>query len=138
MWFWRGLVRGRNGLLVIALICFGLTAAPGLPDTVEGGESPISPPEQETTVTEAGAELPAGVNLPTEQDMEATLEHFQETEEVKKKELEAPAAVQAREASQHAYEGLTSVEAEELLQTTFPQVLAGLNNDPARWLSDAK
>jgi YD repeat-containing protein len=138
MQFWRGLVRGRNGLLVIALICFGVTAAPVFADTVEGGDSPIPPPQQETTLTEAGAELPAGVHLPTEQDMEATLDHFQETEEVKKEELEAPAAVEAREASQHAYEGLTGVEAEELLQATFPEVLAGLNSDPARWLSDAK
>ncbi|HEV2790501.1 MAG TPA: hypothetical protein VGV69_04300, partial [Solirubrobacterales bacterium] len=69
--------------------------------------------------------------------MAVTLESFEEREAEEREALEAPAAVQEREASRHAYEGLSTVEAKQLLTTHFADVLGSLNRDPSRWLSDA-
>jgi YD repeat-containing protein len=69
--------------------------------------------------------------------MAATLDYFEEQEAAEEEALEAPAAVQEREASRHAYEGLSAQQAEELLTTHFGAVLASLNRDPSRWLSNA-
>ena len=64
-------------------------------------------------------------------------EDYVEEEEVREAELESPANVELREQLRHAYEDLTLAELQELISSTFGDVLEDLNADPARFLSDA-
>jgi YD repeat-containing protein len=102
------------------------------------GSSPIVSSEEPIPTLEPGAQLRPGISLPTDQDMAATADAIKQAAAEEQAALETPEAVQEREASQHAYENLTPAEAEELLKTKFADVLAGLNNDPSRFLSDAE
>jgi len=52
--------------------------------------------------------------------------------------LESPEAEHQRESSWSSYSELAPAEAEELLRTTFAEQLQTLNDDPARYLSDAQ
>ncbi|MGV1047861.1 MAG: DUF6531 domain-containing protein [Solirubrobacterales bacterium] len=70
--------------------------------------------------------------------MSETIRSVEETQQQEQEALEAPAAVQEREESRYAYSNLSLAEAEALFTSKFSEVLASLNNDPARWLTDAK
>jgi YD repeat-containing protein len=62
-----------------------------------------------------------------------------EREEQERREwLASPEAVKQRQASWHAYGGLSPAESEELLRMVFAEQLEALNDDPARFLSDAQ
>jgi sugar lactone lactonase YvrE len=63
-------------------------------------------------------------------------EAIEREEDERQDELASPEAVQEREASQMAYADVSAAEAEELLGSTFPEELASLEADPARYLSD--
>lgn len=84
-----------------------------------------------------GALVPAEYKMPDTEDIVGGYEAAQEEEIEREKELEQPAFVAEREASRHAYNDLSPAEAEHLLTTQFGEVLASLNDDPARFLSDA-
>lgn len=69
--------------------------------------------------------------------IQAGYEDFVEEQEAREAELESPASMEVRERSRHAYEDLTPAELDELIRSTFGDVLENLNGDPARFLSDA-
>lgn len=66
-------------------------------------------------------------------DLEAVADEEAEREEW----LASPEAEQQREASWGAYGDLSPADSEELLQSAFAEQLQTLNDDPARFLSDA-
>jgi YD repeat-containing protein len=80
--------------------------------------------------------------IPTEAEISAALQDsfatYQQQQRQREEWLGSPAAIQEREASRHAYDDLAPAEAEALLRSRFGDVLAALNKDPARYLSDAK
>jgi Ca2+-binding RTX toxin-like protein len=91
---------------------------------------------------ESGRQQPGSVlPLPDGDDISGALSqafgaHQQQLAQ-REEELQSPAAVAERERSRSAYAGVSDGEAEELLQSVFGPVLAELNQDPARFLSDA-
>ena len=127
---WTG--RGRRGrwlALFTVLLCVA-TASQVLADA-PSEESPI-PSESESA---SPSESP--VALPSSEDVVQGLQAV-EREEREHEELATPAAQQEREASRTAYAGLGPAEAQQLFNSQFGEVLAALNNDPGRFLSDAK
>jgi YD repeat-containing protein len=80
---------------------------------------------------------PAVMPEPMVSGIQAGYEDYVEEEEAREAELESPANVELREESRHAYEGLTPAELQELIRSTFGDVLENLDGDPARFLSDA-
>ncbi|MDQ3724422.1 MAG: DUF6531 domain-containing protein [Actinomycetota bacterium] len=84
----------------------------------------------------------ASAEAPTEAEVTAALQAgfaaHQQQQRQREEWLSTPAAIQEREASRHAFADLGPAEAEELLRSRFGEVLEALNQDPARYLSDAK
>jgi YD repeat-containing protein len=132
----RGTFSKRGCFLGLALLLVGLTGA--VPVFAASTEPPIPPAEESIQSLPPGAEPVPGIQLPTDQQMAETLDGIDEKEADEQKALETPAAVKEREASRLAYGGISPAEAEALLTAKFPQVLAALNSDPARYLSDAE
>lgn len=107
---------------VFAVLLFASSAGPVLADPAE------APPQ-------AGAE----VTLPDAQDVTRAIAMAEREEREREEELAMPAAVQEREESLEAFSGSDSPgAAATLLQATFVEQLETLDDDPARFLSDAK
>ncbi|HWW66809.1 MAG TPA: hypothetical protein VNY83_02390 [Solirubrobacterales bacterium] len=111
------------------LLCIASLAAPVLARS-DSEASPIG--EEVSTHSESS---PHG---PNNEEVVALLQAAKRKEEDREEHLASPAAVEERKASQHAYADLNATEAEELLSAKFPEALAALNADPARYLSDTK
>ena len=76
--------------------------------------------------------------LPGAADLKEGLEQLEREEAQRRLQLEAPAAVQARQTSRLAYTGHDSAPAAAaLVRSVFADQLAAMNQDPARFLSDA-
>ncbi|HZO06763.1 MAG TPA: hypothetical protein VFB52_10280, partial [Solirubrobacterales bacterium] len=76
--------------------------------------------------------------LPDGHDVAVAIDKAEEEEEQREAWISSPEAIQQREASKLSYSGLSAAESEELLQATFAELLAQLDFDPARFLSDAQ
>jgi YD repeat-containing protein len=81
---------------------------------------------------------PSPVAVPSAEQVQAGIEAAEEQQGQREEELQAPEAVQQREASRSAYSGLAGVAARQLLVDLFPGELARLNADPARVLSEVE
>lgn len=121
---------------VFALLLFTSSAVPVLADSPERVSPPIPSGNSATTLPPA-AETPTGIRLPGNQKMAETFKQFEQKEKEEAAALASPTAVQEREASQRTYANFSAAQAEQLLKTRFADVLAALNNDPARYLSGA-
>lgn len=86
---------------------------------------------------EEAAVAPAVMPEPMVAQIQEGYEDYLEEEETRRVELESPAKVALREQWRHAYEDLTPAELQDLISSTFGDVLEDLNGDPARFLSDA-
>ncbi|MGC1852879.1 MAG: amidase domain-containing protein [Solirubrobacterales bacterium] len=75
--------------------------------------------------------------LPDAEDVRQGVEAAAQEEAERLRWLESPEATRQREESRYAFEDLSADEVQELLLTAFSEQLAKLNDDPARWLSDA-
>jgi sugar lactone lactonase YvrE len=117
-------------VLFTVVLCVA-TASQVLADT-PAEESPI------TSELESHAPSESPVALPTSEDVAQGLQAVEREEREREEELETPAAQHEREVSRTAYTGLDPVEAQQLFESRFGEVIATLNNDPARFLSDAK
>jgi tripartite motif-containing protein 71 len=76
--------------------------------------------------------------LPGAEDVTHALEKVEEEEDERETWLASPEATQERERSRFAFAGLGRADAEDLLRTAFADQLSQLNQDPARFLSDAQ
>jgi Ca2+-binding RTX toxin-like protein len=123
---------GRGGLLwVIAFACLlGVCViAPAVAFSAE--EEPAPAP------AEAGSSLPVPDETAVSETLAEALQAHRQQLAQRAEALAAPDAVAARQASQQAYANLDRAGAEELLRSVFGPVLEELNQDPARFLSDA-
>ena len=92
---------------------------------------------------EVPAEAPApveaeSVQLPDAEDMREGIETAEREDAERQRWLESPEAARQREESRYAFARLSAAEAGELLLATFSAELEKLNNEPARFLSDAQ
>ncbi len=92
---------------------------------------------------ELPAEAPASVEaesvqLPDAEDMREGIETAEREDAERQRWLESPEAARQREESRYAFARLSVAEAGELLLATFSAELEKLNNEPARFLSDAQ
>jgi sugar lactone lactonase YvrE len=76
--------------------------------------------------------------FPDTEDIAGGLDKAEAAQKEHQQWLEGPEAEQQRESSRLAYVELSATESENLLRTTFAELLANLNTDPARFLSDAR
>lgn len=76
--------------------------------------------------------------LPNAEDISEGIDKAEHEEEERKAWLASPEAVREREESRFAFAELDASGAEDLLETVFAEQLAQLNQDPARFLSDAQ
>jgi tripartite motif-containing protein 71 len=87
-------------------------------------------------------EAPSPSGLPSDAlfsaELDRTYEAYKAELAEREAELRTPEMVAEREQSKRAYENLSPAEAEELIQQLFGDVLEDLNDDPARFLSDAE
>lgn len=122
----------RAGLVwVFAFACL-LAIAAALPGVAfSADEGPVA------GGGEAATELPLPAAGQISSTLTEALEEHEQQLDRRADELASPAAVAEREDSQQAYAGLGPVEAEGLLNSVFGYVLEELNEDPARFLSDA-
>jgi tripartite motif-containing protein 71 len=103
---------------------------------VVGAEPPGSPAEEI-----AAPPVPEDFDpsrLPDAEDVGAAIDRAEREEEERKAWLVGSEAVREREASRFAFADLDATGAENLLRTVFTEQLAQLNQDPARFLSDAQ
>ncbi len=122
-------VSSRVWLAIFALFFAAALAVPGV----------AFPAAEEPVAEEAPPSLPP---LPDESSITSALKEAHAAElkaqEQREQELASPAAVQEREESALAYGDLSPAQAEGLLLSTFGDILEELNQDPARYLSDAR
>jgi YD repeat-containing protein len=121
--------RGR-WLIVFTVVLLVSSAVPVLAAEPSGPASAENAPQPEAS--EAELQL-----LPDAEDVRQGLEMAEAEEAERERWLASAEAVRQREESRYAYSGLSAADAEELLTTVFAEQLAKLNDDPARWLSDA-
>lgn len=76
--------------------------------------------------------------LPDHADMAEVLAQFQAEEEAARQQVDRPAAVEEREESADLYADITAPQSEQLLSSEFASVLEALDDEPARFLSDAR
>jgi tripartite motif-containing protein 71 len=127
----EGSWRARAKWISLFVCLFVVTcAASGFAETPPEGPIQVTLPSPSDSV-ELG-------QLPNNTEMAEVLAQFQAQDEAKPRELESPVAVQEREESGDSYARLDAAEAEEVLTTEFASVLAGLDAEPARFLSDAQ
>lgn len=100
----------------------------------EPEQPPIPPLSGEGQAAQEAEEAP----VPTTAEITGAYEAARRKEEEREEMLARPAAVEEREASQHAYANLGPAEAEGLLSAKFSEALAALNADPARALTDSR
>ncbi len=112
---------------LFAFLLLACSSAPVLAD---------SPAEQPSESPVQAESEPAP--LPDSQDVTEGIEAAELEEEERERELESPKAELEREESRDAFGDLSSTTAQELLLAAFPEQLEALNDDPARFLSDAK
>ena len=120
--------RGASFALFLGITVLVAALAPRL---ARSDEQPPANPIQAPT-PRASAQLPG-----TDAIVKAHAEALQ-LEEDRKAELATPAFRKQREASRYAYKGLEGEEAAALLNQVFGPVLKTFNNDPARYMTDAK
>jgi len=113
--------------LLVALI--GLTASAGASDNPSVN---LEVPGQEASGDDPERYFDGDTIVPV--DLEAVAE-----EEAKREDwLESPEAEHQRDVSWNAYGDLSPSASEDLLRTVFAEQLQALNDDPARFLSDAQ
>jgi len=112
----------RWAALFSVLLCV-CSAAPVLADT-----PPLAPAEESAAPSPSSEELTSAL-IQSEAAARAEQEKLEE-------EWDTPQAESERQMSQTAFTGVTSVEAQSLLLTTFPDQVQALNADPARVLSN--
>jgi sugar lactone lactonase YvrE len=83
------------------------------------------------------ASTPGSGDVPDGADVAEGLTLAEEREELLRAELESPQAAQERSESRYAYASMSGDEAEQLFHSRFAEEIEALNNDPARFLSDA-
>lgn len=83
------------------------------------------------------ASPPGAGELPTARDVAAGIAQAAEEEAQAAAERQTPAATEEREESLTAFADLSESEAEQLLHNRFDEQIEALNDDPARFLSDA-
>ncbi|MGE5282568.1 MAG: hypothetical protein ACM3N0_09675, partial [Chloroflexota bacterium] len=113
-------------LFAFTLLLFASTAVP-----VFAASSTESPPANAQQV-QAGAIAP-----PSAEDLARGLAAIEAKEAEQEALRQAPSALREREASALSFAGIGADEAAQLLRTDFADQLAGLNADPARFLTDA-
>jgi YD repeat-containing protein len=116
-------------IAVFAALLLACSAAPVLAD------SPDPAPEESTS------QFPDGDDPERYFDGHVVVPDLAEVERDEREReewLASPEAVQQREASWLAYGDLSAGESEELLRSVFAEQLQALNDDPARFLSDAQ
>src|SRR5215212_568925 len=125
-----GCLRGRF-LWAVAFVClFAIAAAaPGVAFSAE---------EDGGAQGEALARLPLPDEAALSSSLAAELQAHRQQVQQRADELAGPEAAAEREHSREAYAGLGRTEAEDLLRSVFGGVLDGLDQDPARFLSDAQ
>ena len=121
----RSLIKDRHWVIAFLLLLCAVSATPVL--AASPGE-PVPPVAEE--FSEAGAY--EGEPVPPE------LGKVEEEEKEQEEWLASPEAEQQREVSWQSYGDISAAEAEELLRTKFAEQLEILNDDPARFLSDAQ
>jgi YD repeat-containing protein len=112
-------------LIIFTIALLAVSAVPAL--AVEPSEmaSPSDSPE-------AGFQ-----GLPDAEDVRQGIEMAEAEEAKRQRWLESAEAVRQREESRSLFADLSATETRTLLTTVFADQLAKLNDDPARWLSDA-
>jgi len=125
-------------IAVFAVLLFTSLVAPVLaePSLKASGGAPVEAPAEQAvgeTPFESGPVQPPG----PEQVAEA-IAGIERAEAARKRELQEPPAVKAREESRDAFTDLTSEQIRELILRVFADQLLMLNGDPARYLSDVK
>lgn len=120
--------------LAVALSALSVTAGA----SASGLSLPDSPP-QEPPETTLPPNVVSGSVQPNARNISEGFEEYERREEAAKKLLERPAAVEARQTSRFAYIGHDSPsEVAALIRSTFAEEFASINQDPARFLSDAR
>jgi sugar lactone lactonase YvrE len=114
----------RLSVLMASLLA--LSAVPAVADSQ-------SAERQSTTI--AAVANPS--DLPSGADVAAGISQVEKWKQELRAELESPDAVQERADSRHAYAALSTAEAEQLFHSQFAEQIEILNEDPARFLSDA-
>jgi YD repeat-containing protein len=142
MWGLGRTKRGRaRWLAAFTLLLLASTAVPVLAESPKMGLGPAQvaeapPPAAESPPSPESPAPPAEERPPEPRDVGEAVE-MAESEEIAKDEwLEGPEAIRQREESRTAFDDLASAEAEGLLSKAFPELLAQLDGDPARVLSD--
>jgi YD repeat-containing protein len=124
----KGLEASRvRWIPLFAFLLLACSSAPVLADS-PAEQPPESPAQAESEP----------VPLPDSQDVMEGIEAAELEEEERERELESPKSELEREESRDAFGDLSSATAQELLLAAFPEQLEALNDDPARFLSDAK
>ncbi len=122
--------RGKRArwLALFTTLLLGISAIPVLADA-----PPSEPPVEEPTSPDAEAQA-----LPDGSDVGEALREAEKREEEEQLWLESDEAEREREESQDAYAEASPSEAAELLEASFADPLAMLEQDPARALTDAE
>jgi tripartite motif-containing protein 71 len=112
----------------LAIFTVLLLASSSVPVLAEPGEQTSPPPAESSEPV---------VSLPDASDVREGIEMAEAEAAERERWLESPEVVRQRKESRFAYADLTATQAQELLLVVFAEQLTKLNNDPARWLSDA-
>lgn len=128
----RGAVAGRvRWIAVFTVLLLASSAVP-----VFAADIPAELPSEEGQVE---APVESGlVEPPGEQEVREGIEAAEREEATRARELQRPELVHQREESRYAFAGLSDVDAKELLLEVFARQMAGVNADPARYLSDVE
>jgi hypothetical protein len=126
----KRLIRGAGWLVPFAVLCVVVSSAPVFASPAPRGAAGAG--------TRSGRQGEEASPLPSDVEMEETLELIHRLDEQRRRQLEAPAAVADREASREAFSGIGAERASALLGKTFPAELEALEADPARALSDER
>jgi tripartite motif-containing protein 71 len=122
--------RRLRWLVVFVLMLSAISAVPVL-----AADAPSGSPADVATLPSSSEETPP---LPDGQDIREASEAEEREEAERERWLQSPEATQERKESRLAFAGIGAEEAKELLPTLFAAQFAGLNADPARFLSDAQ
>lgn len=104
---------------------------------VLAAESPEEPSAEEITPPSTPEDFDPSM-LPGPEDVGKAIAEAEREEEDRETWLASPDGVREREESRFAFAGLDASSAGELLRSVFGEELAQLNQDPARFLSDAE
>jgi YD repeat-containing protein len=114
-----------------------LLAPMALPALAAESEETRSDSPSFTSPSRAEEEI-AAAQIPRAEDVSRALGEYEREEAERETWLASPEAEKQREQSRLAFAGLSAGESLQLLRSVFGSQLEALNNDPARFLSDAQ